>query len=110
MTVSPTTRWTTLTLTLPMAARLVPASGPAEGGGTSGAGSVAVMRGPLLYAAPRTIAAHDHAPAYDDAPGLLPLGQPHGQDNYLLGSGEWRHALLAGSTGTDEHCRPPGIV
>ena len=56
-------------------------------------GSVVVMRGPLLYAAPRTIAAHDHAAPYDDAAGLLPTGQPHGRDNYLLGSGPWRHAL-----------------
>ena len=25
--------------------------------------------------------------------GLLPVGQAHGQDNYLLGTGDWTHAL-----------------
>lgn len=30
---------------------------------------------------------------YDDDNNLLPIGQAHGQDNYLLGTGTWSYAL-----------------
>jgi hypothetical protein len=74
-------------LTLPMPPRLEPT--------LAGDGSVVVMRGPIVYALQRTIAKLDHTTPYDDGPDLLPYGQPHGQNNYILGTGEWRYALKA---------------
>ena len=81
---------TTVTLTLPMVPRLEP---------TGDNGNVVVKRGPLLYVAPREIAAIDGKGVYDDGPDLLPKGQPHGRDNYILAmDSEWRHVIYKNSS------------
>ena len=83
-----------LLLTLPMRIRVerrppyVPALGQ-----TVPSNAATILHGPLVYALPR-VEVHDHATPFDDPPGALPLGQSHGQNNYLLGTGEWRNALL----------------
>lgn len=82
-----------LQLTLPMvvrverrpAYRLTPNT-------TVAANAANVLYGPLLFAAPRQFV-QDHDVPYDDGPALLPRGQPHGQNNYLLGTGPWQFAL-----------------
>lgn len=80
---------TLITLALPMVPRLEP---------TGINGSVVVKRGPLVYVAPREIAAIDGKGVYDDGPGLLPKGQPHGRDNYILATDEWRHVIFRNSS------------
>jgi hypothetical protein len=68
-----------------------------------------VYRGPVLYAAPRDFTL-DHSKPYDDTSSLLPVGQAHGQDNYLLGTGDWSYVssqailhvlVISGSSLTD---------
>ena len=51
-----------------------------------------IHRGPLLFAVPRDFVL-DHSEPYDDGPDLLPVGHAHGQNNFLLGTGNWRLAL-----------------
>lgn len=58
--------------------------------------------GPILYAAPRDFTL-DHSKPYDDMPGLLPVGQAHGQNNYLLGTGNWSYALRISDDSTPEN-------
>ena len=61
-----------------------------------------VYVGPVLYAAPRDFTL-DHSKPYDDTPGLLPVGQAHGQNNYLLGTGNWSYALRISDDSTPEN-------
>lgn len=83
----------TLTLTLPLAIRVVRRPPYAINATYSVDTNAAnIYRGPLLYAAPRDFTM-DHSKPYDDSPGLLPVGQAHGQNNYLLGTGNWSYAL-----------------
>ena len=51
-----------------------------------------IFRGPVMFGLPRDFTL-DHAPPYDDSPTRLPVGQAHGQNNYLLGTGNWTYAL-----------------
>jgi hypothetical protein len=51
-----------------------------------------VHRGPLLFAVPRDFVI-DHSKPFDEAPDLLPVGQAHGRNNFLLGTGNWTLAL-----------------
>ena len=83
----------TLTLTLPMEIRVARRPAYAINATVSVATNAAnVYRGPLLYAIARDFIL-DHAKPYKDGPALLPIGQAHGQDNYLLGTGSWNYAL-----------------
>merc|ERR1712232_1452060 len=59
---------------------------------TTPASAANIFRGPLLYALPRNFT-RDHSAPYDDGPGLLPEGQAHGENQYLLGEGDWTYAL-----------------
>lgn len=72
---------------------------------THDAQAVNIFRGPLLYALPLPYS-HDSGNsscenctgqqagrAYDDGPDLLPRGQGHGQNNYLVRNGPWQYAL-----------------
>ena len=52
-----------------------------------------IHRGPLMYAVDRD-AVYDHSAPFDVSTNLRPQGQFHGQNNYLLGTGEWRHAIV----------------
>lgn len=83
----------TVTLTLPLQIRVV--RRPAyllSANSTIERNAATVWRGPLLYAVPRDFTLiHDNP--YDDRPGLFPVGQAHGQQNLLLGTGSWAHAL-----------------
>merc|ERR1711871_154493 len=54
--------------------------------------SANIYRGPLLYALSRDFS-RDHSAPYDDDPSLLPAGQAHGENQYLLGTGRWTYAL-----------------
>ncbi|GBG31472.1 Hypothetical Protein FCC1311_076962 [Hondaea fermentalgiana] len=59
-----------------------------------------VWHGPLMYAIPRGYV-RDSRRNRIEIPGLLPEGQVHSWDHYLLGVGEWRHALII-----DDESRP----
>ena len=59
---------------------------------THDSNAATVHRGPLLFAVPRDFVI-DHGKPYDEAPSLLPLGQAHGRNNFLLGTGNWTLAL-----------------
>ena len=114
---------TTVTLTLPLTIRVARRPAYALNASVSVDTNAAnVFRGPLLYAIARDFVL-DHSKPYDDAPGLLPIGQAHGQvnsvinnlinhnvikyngndgtgndqhfgqDNYLLGTGNWSYAI-----------------
>ena len=52
-----------------------------------------VHRGPLLFAIPRDFVLDHSVPFDDEDPALLPVGQAHGQNNFLLGTGNWTLAL-----------------
>jgi len=83
----------TLTLTLPLKIRIERRPAYALNATTTVTTNAAnVYRGPVLYAAPRDFTL-DHSKPYDDTPSLLPVGQAHGQNNYLLGMGNWSYAL-----------------
>lgn len=59
---------------------------------TFNSNAATIHRGPLLYAVPRDFVL-DHSKPWDDGPGLLPVGQAHGRNNFLLGTGNWQLAL-----------------
>lgn len=83
----------TVTLTLPLKVRVARRPAYAINASHSVDTKAAnVYVGPVLYAAPRDFTL-DHSKPYDDTPGLLPVGQAHGQNNYLLGTGNWSFAL-----------------
>lgn len=58
--------------------------------------AVNVWRGPLLYAMPRSFV-RDSRNNQQEESGLLPEGQLHSWNHYLLGTGEWRYALVIGN-------------
>eukprot|EP00656_Telonema_subtile_P012443 TRINITY_DN16266_c0_g1_i3.p1 TRINITY_DN16266_c0_g1~~TRINITY_DN16266_c0_g1_i3.p1 ORF type:complete len:778 (-),score=153.24 TRINITY_DN16266_c0_g1_i3:294-2627(-) len=83
----------TLTLTLPMSVRVVRRPEYLLNETVSVDTNAAnVLRGPVVYAISRDFQL-DHSSPYDEGPQLQPVGQPHGQDNYLLGTGDWAYAL-----------------
>eukprot|EP01051_Picozoa_sp_SAG22_P002134 SAG22_NODE_93_length_20834_cov_27.179503_12_plen_294_part_00 len=83
----------TVTLTLPLKIRVSRRPAYALDANTSlDTNAANIYRGPVLYALARDFVL-DHSKPYDDAAGLLPVGQAHGQDNYLLGTGNWSFAV-----------------
>ncbi len=91
-----------VTLTLPLKVRVVRRPAYAINASYSVETNAAnVYVGPVLYAAPRDFTL-DHSKPYDDVPGLLPVGQAHGQNNYLLGTGNWSFALRISDDSTPE--------
>jgi len=51
-----------------------------------------IYRGPLLYALSRE-STRDPKATYEEGASLLPAGQAHGENEYLLGTGSWTYAL-----------------
>jgi hypothetical protein len=92
----------TVTLTLPLKVRVVRRPAYAINASYSVDTNAAnIYVGPVLYAAPRDFTL-DHSKPYDDTPSLLPVGQAHGQNNYLLGTGNWSFALRISDDSTPE--------